>query len=214
MQVKKSIVIFHNETTVEELLKSSEGRKEKVSIKQWFSCLLKGFLSGHFKGSKTHVSMKDGICFPPLWWYAHAHDAVCGQPSVNLPARKWAVRKWFVKRVSSNLLLTQIVSDDWINPLFVWRHNDHLLFLCGFPYESHIRLWQQWLKGGIFAESWTGVVLFRWKQWEFIWLEMLEKDYNLKSQEFFHYLLMFMSFQSLSSMEHKWRRTLLYFIEL
>lgn len=171
MQVKKSIVIFHNETTVEELLKSSEGRKEMVSIKQWFSCLLKGFLLDHYKGSKTHASMKDGICFPPLWWYAHAHDAVCGQPSVNLPARKQCV-----KRESSNLLLTQTVFHVWINPLFVWRHNDHLLFLCGFPYESHIRLWQQLLKGGIFAESWTGVVLFRWKQWEFISLEMLEND--------------------------------------
>lgn len=46
--------IFPNESLQKSFtLKCSEGRKEKVSIKQSFCCLLKGFVLDHFRGSKT-----------------------------------------------------------------------------------------------------------------------------------------------------------------
>lgn len=50
------------------------------------------------------------------------------------PSQKMSREKWFANWESSNLHLSQTVSNVWINPLFVWKHNYHLLFLCGsFP---------------------------------------------------------------------------------
>lgn len=135
--------------------------------------------------------MKDGICFPPLRWYAQAHDAVCGQPSQSITQPEneqeknsllsvWAKQYQMFESICCLFggIITTFCFYVALSQIkfTAWRRERERECAKEFRISPWITDFDNsdWREESL--QSHEQVVPFRWKQWEFIWLEMLEKD--------------------------------------